>query len=117
MGDKIKVTTIYRNHFDEVFSFVEYSWAKIKSFLHRNDGKTIFIQEGVRGTTEKRGRKSRSSCKILHFISHNLLTNNFQVFEEFVATFQESPISSSSKVWVKAGTYDAGARSKGFLGN
>jgi U2-associated protein SR140 len=33
------------------------------------------------------------------------------VFEEFVATFQESPISSSSKVWVKAGTYDAGARS------
>jgi hypothetical protein len=35
----------------------------------------------------------------------------FQVFEEFVATFQESPISSSSKVWVKAGTYDAGARS------
>ncbi|KYB29903.1 U2 snRNP-associated SURP motif-containing protein-like Protein [Tribolium castaneum] len=32
------------------------------------------------------------------------------VFEEFVATFQESPISSSSKVWVKAGTYDAGAR-------
>ncbi|KAM3967625.1 LOW QUALITY PROTEIN: U2 snRNP-associated SURP motif-containing protein [Aphomia sociella] len=30
------------------------------------------------------------------------------VFKEFVETFQEAP--SSSKVWVKAGTYDAGAR-------
>lgn len=27
-------------------------------------------------------------------------------------TFQDTPISGSSKVWVKAGTYDAGARSK-----
>lgn len=34
-----------------------------------------------------------------------------QVFKEFVETFQEAP-SSTSKVWVKAGTYDAGARSK-----
>ncbi|KAF4528799.1 hypothetical protein B566_EDAN017041 [Ephemera danica] len=32
-----------------------------------------------------------------------------QAFEEFVATFQESP-SKSGKVWVKAGTYDAGRR-------
>ncbi|XP_053963349.1 U2 snRNP-associated SURP motif-containing protein [Anastrepha ludens] len=31
------------------------------------------------------------------------------VFKEFVETFQESP-SASSKVWVKAGTYDAGSR-------
>ncbi|GBP38747.1 hypothetical protein EVAR_22396_1 [Eumeta japonica] len=31
------------------------------------------------------------------------------VFKEFVETFQEVP-SSTSKVWVKAGTYDAGAR-------
>lgn len=31
------------------------------------------------------------------------------VFKEFVETFQEAP-SSTSKVWVKAGTYDAGAR-------
>ncbi|CAG9137014.1 unnamed protein product [Plutella xylostella] len=30
------------------------------------------------------------------------------VFKEFVETFQEAP--TSSKVWVKAGTYDAGAR-------
>nr|CAD7453892.1 unnamed protein product [Timema tahoe] len=32
-----------------------------------------------------------------------------QAFEEFVATFQETP-GKSSKVWVKAGTYDAGRR-------
>ncbi|CAG9828735.1 unnamed protein product [Diabrotica balteata] len=32
------------------------------------------------------------------------------VFQEFVETFQEAPINGSSKVWVKAGTYDAGAR-------
>lgn len=38
-----------------------------------------------------------------------------QVFEEFVATFQETPMSGSSKVWVKAGTYDAGARSTVYL--
>ncbi|XP_013149692.1 PREDICTED: U2 snRNP-associated SURP motif-containing protein, partial [Papilio polytes] len=31
------------------------------------------------------------------------------VFKEFVETFQEVP-STTSKVWVKAGTYDAGAR-------
>ncbi|XP_063375510.1 U2 snRNP-associated SURP motif-containing protein [Cydia amplana] len=31
------------------------------------------------------------------------------VFKEFVETFQEAP-STTSKVWVKAGTYDAGAR-------
>ncbi|KAL4716875.1 hypothetical protein ACJJTC_012686 [Scirpophaga incertulas] len=31
------------------------------------------------------------------------------VFKEFVETFQEVP-SNTSKVWVKAGTYDAGAR-------
>lgn len=38
--------------------------------------------------------------------------NNFsQVFKEFVETFQEAP-SSVGKVWVKAGTYDAGSRSK-----
>lgn len=33
----------------------------------------------------------------------------FQAFEEFVATFQEAP-SKSSKVWIKAGTYDAGKK-------
>uniref|UniRef100_A0AAR5P163 RRM domain-containing protein n=1 Tax=Dendroctonus ponderosae TaxID=77166 RepID=A0AAR5P163_DENPD len=32
------------------------------------------------------------------------------VFQEFVETFQEAPLNGSSKVWVKAGTYDAGAR-------
>ncbi|XP_072939742.1 U2 snRNP-associated SURP motif-containing protein isoform X2 [Epargyreus clarus] len=31
------------------------------------------------------------------------------VFKEFVETFQEVP-STTSKIWVKAGTYDAGAR-------
>lgn len=35
----------------------------------------------------------------------------WQVFKEFVETFQEAP-STTSKVWVKAGTYDAGARSE-----
>lgn len=34
-----------------------------------------------------------------------------QAFQEFVETFQETPINGA-KVWVKAGTYDAGARSK-----
>ncbi|NP_001153375.1 U2-associated SR140 protein isoform X1 [Nasonia vitripennis] len=33
-----------------------------------------------------------------------------QAFEEFVATFQESSNKSTNKVWVKAGTYDAGKR-------
>lgn len=36
--------------------------------------------------------------------------SHFQVFKEFVETFQDTP-SSVSKVWVKAGTYDAGSRS------
>lgn len=31
------------------------------------------------------------------------------VFQEFVETFQETPVNGS-KIWVKAGTYDAGAR-------
>lgn len=31
-------------------------------------------------------------------------------FKEFVETFQQSPATASSKVWVKAGTYDAGTR-------
>ncbi|KAI8128559.1 hypothetical protein FF38_02695 [Lucilia cuprina] len=31
------------------------------------------------------------------------------VFKEFVETFQDTP-SASSKIWVKAGTYDAGSR-------
>ncbi|KAJ1530303.1 hypothetical protein ONE63_005222 [Megalurothrips usitatus] len=33
-----------------------------------------------------------------------------QAFQEFVATFQETPNNKSSRVWVKAGTYDAGKR-------
>ncbi|XP_014215051.2 U2 snRNP-associated SURP motif-containing protein [Copidosoma floridanum] len=33
-----------------------------------------------------------------------------QAFEEFVATFQDSSNKNASKVWVKAGTYDAGKR-------
>ncbi|XP_033207968.1 U2 snRNP-associated SURP motif-containing protein isoform X2 [Belonocnema kinseyi] len=33
-----------------------------------------------------------------------------QAFEEFVATFQETPTKPTNKVWVKAGTYDAGKR-------
>ena len=37
-----------------------------------------------------------------------------QAFEEFVATFQESSNKNSNKVWVKAGTYDAGKRRKYF---
>lgn len=38
-----------------------------------------------------------------------------QAFEEFVATFQETPNKTTSKVWVKAGTYDAGKRRKWTL--
>uniref|UniRef100_A0A8D8QIM7 U2 snRNP-associated SURP motif-containing protein n=1 Tax=Cacopsylla melanoneura TaxID=428564 RepID=A0A8D8QIM7_9HEMI len=33
-----------------------------------------------------------------------------QAFEEFVATFQDTSSSKTNKVWVKAGTYDAGRR-------
>ncbi|KAG8034695.1 hypothetical protein G9C98_007771 [Cotesia typhae] len=33
-----------------------------------------------------------------------------KAFEEFVATFQETPNKTTSKVWIKAGTYDAGKR-------
>jgi U2-associated protein SR140 len=35
---------------------------------------------------------------------------NAKVFEDFVETFQNSSNSAASKVWVKAGTYDAGTR-------
>lgn len=34
---------------------------------------------------------------------------SLQAFKEFVETFQEAP-STVSKVWVKAGVYDAGTR-------
>jgi len=37
---------------------------------------------------------------------------NDQAFQEFVATFQESANNKTGKVWVKAGTYDAGKRRK-----
>lgn len=33
-----------------------------------------------------------------------------EAFQEFVATFQESSNKTTNKVWVKAGTYDAGKR-------
>jgi len=39
-----------------------------------------------------------------------------QAFEEFVATFQNEG-KKTSKVWVKAGTYDAGKRRKNFSFN
>lgn len=42
------------------------------------------------------------------------LSSILKVFKEFVETFQEAP-SSVAKVWVKAGTYDAGSRSKIFF--
>lgn len=35
-------------------------------------------------------------------------------FKEFVETFSEDSVSTISKVWVKAGTYDAGSRSLYF---
>ena len=35
-----------------------------------------------------------------------------QAFEEFVQTFDEEPASSKGKVWVKAGTFNAGTRGK-----
>lgn len=38
-----------------------------------------------------------------------------QAFEEFVHTFQETPNKGTSKVWIKAGTYDAGKRRKLFV--
>lgn len=38
-----------------------------------------------------------------------------QAFEEFVATFQDTSNKSANKVWVKAGTYDAGKRRKFFF--
>lgn len=41
-----------------------------------------------------------------------VITRYVQAFEEFVATFQETPSKTASKVWVKAGTYDAGKRRK-----
>lgn len=40
-----------------------------------------------------------------------MFTHSRQAFKEFVETFQEAP-STVSKVWVKAGTYDAGSRRK-----
>ena len=35
-----------------------------------------------------------------------------QAFEEFVQTFDEEPATSKGKVWVKAGTFNAGTRGK-----
>ena len=47
--------------------------------------------------------------------SHSKLHEFLQVFEEFVATFQEDS-SKVSKVWIKAGTYDAGQKSTYSVG-
>ena len=43
-----------------------------------------------------------------------VLSSSFilQAYEEFVATFDETPAQKGGKVWVKAGTFDAGSRSK-----
>jgi U2-associated protein SR140 len=35
-----------------------------------------------------------------------------EAFEEYVATFQDNANAKANKVWVKAGTYDAGKRRK-----
>lgn len=48
------------------------------------------------------------STKYRHFV--------LQAFQEFVATFNDAPSNKSGgKVWVKAGTYDAGKRRKFLL--
>lgn len=43
-----------------------------------------------------------------------LLMICFQAYEEFVATFEETPVQKG-KIWVKAGTFDAGSRSKSIV--
>lgn len=52
-------------------------------------------------------------CVLLNgFLIHNCsIFFLWQAYEEFVATFEETPVQKG-KVWVKAGTFDAGSRSK-----
>ena len=45
----------------------------------------------------------------------NYLYDFTQAFQEFVETFTDVPVNKTGKVWVKAGTYDAGKRRRFFL--
>lgn len=57
-------------------------------------------------------------CSLCYFVLPDVYLNFivfplpiWQAYEEFVATFEETPVQKG-KVWVKAGTFDAGSRSK-----
>lgn len=50
----------------------------------------------------------------VHLFSHLMMLMVLQAYEEFVATFEETPVQKG-KIWVKAGTFDAGSRSKFIL--
>lgn len=82
-------------------------------WLYNHPGRILTPRLHVSSRTkEKGGRESSGTCKTvirLHPNLPDLRFPYFQVFQEFVETFQETP-SSINKVWVKAGTYDAGSR-------
>ncbi|CAG9759602.1 unnamed protein product [Ceutorhynchus assimilis] len=66
---------------------------KLQAFTIGTMGKRIFSKRELEEQRKKEEEKATA-----------------HVFQEFVETFQEAPINGSSKIWVKAGTYDAGAR-------
>lgn len=53
-----------------------------------------------------------TNLRFLTYLRSNVRYNELQAFQEFVETFTDVPGNKAGKVWVKAGTYDAGKRRK-----
>ncbi|GAB0097515.1 U2 snRNP-associated SURP motif-containing protein [Sergentomyia squamirostris] len=102
VNDKIIETAIEARYFAKIFciSFgVFIAVASMKINQHKLQAFAVGAM-GQRGPTRKEqeeAKKREEEQAAAH------------AFQEFVETFQEAP-STLSKVWVKAGTYDAGSR-------
>lgn len=104
-----------------LFNLIENYGAEVAGVCNRHYGPATTVASRTRGKTKERRRRScgprngylysnrfMSHCSDFHSSIYTFRIS--QVFKEFVETFQDAP-SSVSKVWVKAGTYDAGSRS------
>lgn len=96
-----------------LLSSTTYSWYRFLALNHdivHNITWFILNQQLVLLLFPNQLNTSCSCQNAFKLVKNTKLLNYLQVFKEFVETFQEAP--TSAKVWVKAGTYDAGARSK-----
>lgn len=102
-----------------LFASLENYSAKVAGFRGRQHGPTSTFTSGTRWETQTRRRRicgEGNEIIIVHSKQFQLIREwipYFQAFKEFVETFEDTS-SSVSKVWVKAGTYDAGSRSTCF---